>query len=420
MNTLRYCLAVALLAALGTSFALAGGYQLNEHGTKAMGMAGAFAAQASDGSAIYFNPAGLGFQQGIKALVGVTPIFTNNRYISPGGVVTKMKKQTFLLPHGFGSYGLDNGLTFGIGVFAPYGLGTDWPTDWSGRYLAVKADLKSIYINPAIAYKINDKVSIGAGFSYVWSNVKLNRKIALALPTRPPTLLPDGNIALDGSGHGFDFSVGLLTMPAPELSIGVSYRHSVKVEYQGTATFTNMTSLASLFPGGTGKTTLTFPNNVFVGVCVRPIDRLTVEADLQYVEWLKYDTLKIDIPVGPTAPAPLNRPLQGPSASPKNWDNTFILRFGAQYEFDEFAVRAGYIFDKSPQPSAVLEPMLPDADRDELTAGFGYQITKEISIDIAYQYIIFKNRQALAPENTFPGTYKAKAHLVGLSIGYAM
>jgi long-chain fatty acid transport protein len=429
MNTVRYSLVVALLVALGAHSALAGGYQLNEHGTRAMGMGGAFAAQASDGSAIFFNPAGLAFQQGFRALIGVTPILPTNKYESPSGTLTKMKKQTFFLPHAYASYGLDNGLTFGVGFYAPYGLGTEWPADWAGRYLAVKTDLKSFYVNPTIAYKINDKFAIGAGCSYVFSNVKLRRKIQLALPTVPPTLLPDGQIDLDGNGHGFDFSVGILTKPVPELSVGVSYRHSVKIDYDGDATFSDLKAYPTpygtlnfpmLFPGGKGKTTITFPNNAFVGVCLQPLNNLTLEADFQYIEWLKYDTLKIDLPLGPTQPPLINRPLQGPVASAKDWDNTFIIRFGGEYELDKIAIRAGYIFDKSPQPSKALEPMLPDADRHEFTAGFGYQISQEFSVDVAYQIILFKDRSVGMPENIFPGTYKSTAHLFGLSLGYAM
>jgi long-chain fatty acid transport protein len=331
-----------------------------------------------------------------------------------------MKKQTFFLPHAYGSYALDNGLTFGVGFYAPYGLGTEWPSTYSGRYLAVKTDLKSFYFNPSVAYKVNDKFSIGIGGSYVWSKVTLNRKVQLVRPGIPPTVLPDGSIDLDGTGHGFDFSAGILTKPTPELSIGASYRHSVKIDYTGNAVFSNMGSYASLFPGGVGKTRITFPNNIFVGVGLQPTTNLTLEMDFQYIEWSKYDTLKIDMPVGPTAPAPISRPLQGPSSSPKNWDNTFIIRLGGEYQLDKLALRAGYIFDKSPQPDQAVEPMLPDADRNEITAGLGYELSKEISIDVAYQIIFFHDRTVGLPANTFPGLYKATAHLFGLSLGYTM
>lgn len=418
MNMVRYCIAVALILALGSSFTFGGGYQLNEHGTKAMAMGGAFAAQASDGSAMFFNPAGLAFQKGLRVMVGVTPIFPTNTFSSPTVAEVKMVKQSFFLPHAYGSYSLDNGITFGLGFNAPYGLGTEWPSTWAGRYLAVKTDLKSYHINPTLAYKISDRFAIGAGFTYVFSDVKLSRKIALALPTRPPTILPDGSITLDAKGHGVSFDVGILTKASDELSVGVSYRHSTKIEYDGTASFTDMSALSSLFPGGTGKTTLRFPNNAFAGIAYQITPKLTLEVDLQYIEWSTYDTLKIEIPVGPSAGPPLNRPLQGPSASPKNWDNTYMIRVGGQYQLDKLALRAGFVFDKTPQPNSVVEPLLPDASRNEITAGFGYELSPEFTVDVAYQVIFFRNRTLSAAENSFPGTYTSTAHLFGLSLGY--
>ena len=418
MNTVRNCMFVALLLAFGTYFTLAGGFQLNEHGTKAMAMGGAFVAQASDGSAMFFNPAGLAFQGGFRALVGVTPIMPSNKFSSTTITETKMASQVFFLPHVFASYGLDNGLAFGVAFYAPYGLGTEWPADWGGRYLAVKTDLKSYYINPTIAYKISEQVALGVGVSYVFSDVKLNQKLRLALPTVPPTLLPDGNISLDGDGHGIEFDAGVLVKPTPELSIGASYRHSNKIDLEGTAAFTNMGPLASLFPGGTGSTSITFPNNIFGGLAYQATPELILEADFQYIMWSTYDTLKITIPNGP--PGPTGQPLQRSSASGKDWENTFMIRFGGQYQLEKVALRAGVIYDKTPQPNKTVEPMLPDANRIEFTVGLGYQLTKELSVDAAYQIILFQERTVSLAENVFPGTYKAMANLFGLSLGYTM
>lgn len=418
MTLVRYCVAVALLVALGNSYALASGFQLNEHGTKAMAMGGAFVAQASDGSAMFFNPAGLAFQQGFHALVGVTPIMPSTNFSSATIAETKMVKQTFFLPHAYISYGLANGLAFGAAFYAPYGLGTEWPSTWGGRYLAVKTDLKTYYINPTIAIRITDDVAIGVGFSYVKSNVKLSRKIQLALPTTPPTLLPDGNIDLDGDGHGYEFDAGILVKATEKISFGASYRHSNKIDYEGTATFSNMGALASFFPGGVGKTTITIPNNIFAGVAYQVTPEFLLEADMQYVVWSKYDTLKIDIPIGPLGPA--RRPLQGPSAAPKNWHDSFLMRLGGQYQFEKVALRAGFIYDQTPQPDKTLEPMLPDANRYEATIGLGYELTKGLTVDVAYQFILFQNRTAYVPINPFPGTYKNTANLFGLSLGYGL
>jgi len=441
MGFAQRCVAVLLALSFGVTVAVAGGFQVNEHGAKGMGMSGAFVAQANDGSAIFYNPAGLGFQKGLRILLGGTMISPRTSYTSTAGTLTDMVAQNFLIPNGYVTYGLDNGLSFGVGVFVPYGLGTEWPWDWQGQRLAVKTDLNTMYISPAIAYKFHETFSVGVGFSYIFGNVKLSRRVGVSgmpvigmpLPASgyDPT---DGSVELDGDGSGFDFSAGFLWKPSPEFSMGASYRHSAEIDYEGDAVFVAPpveqlvppvrplfpTGLQPYFPGGTGKTTITNPNNLWIGAAITPIPALTVELDAQWVFWKVYDTLKIDIPVGPTAPAPISRPLQGPSVSPKDWGDALIMRLGAEYRFTAISLRAGVIYDLGPQPDKSVEPLLPDTDRFEATVGIGWQFAKHWHVDAAYQLILGMDRTVTAPTNSFPGTYETTANLFGLSIGYSM
>ena len=318
---------------------------------------------------------------------------------------------------------MDNGLTFGLGFYVPFGLGTEWPSDWPGRYAAVKADLQSYFINPTIAYKVSDQFSLGVGVSYVISSVSLAQNVPLA-----PLPLPDGSLKLEADGNAINFNAGLLFKPTPQLSIGASYRHSTKVDYEGTAVFSNMGPLAIFFPGGTGATTIEFPNNIFAGIALQATPELILEADFQYIMWSTYDTLKINIPVGPSTPPPpagTGGPLQGPVALGRDWENTFMIRVGGEYQLEKLALRAGFIYDKTPQPDKSVEPLVPDANRTEFTVGLGYKITQNIAVDVAYQLILSGDRDAapatsgsLAPLSG--GVYKSTAHLFGLSLGYTM
>ena len=423
MSAFRYFLTAVVVLLVASGAAFGGGFQINEHGTRAMGMGGAFSAQASDGSAMFFNPAGLAFQPGFRALAGVTLIAPMTSYTSATGTKTDMNSQIFFPPHAFVSYGLDNGVTFGVGFYVPFGLGTEWPTDWAGRYAAVKADLQSYFINPTIAYKVSDEFSIGVGVSYVISNVSLKQNVPLA-----PLPLPDGSLKLEADGNAVNFNAGVLYKPTPQLSIGASYRHSTKVDYEGTAEFSSMGPLAGLFPGGTGTTTIEFPNNIFAGIALQATPELILEVDFQYIMWSTYDTLKIGIPVGPPSPQPplgTGAPLQGPQTLPRDWENTFMIRVGGEYQLQKLALRAGFIYDKTPQPAKSVEPLVPDANRIEFTVGLGYAITENITIDAAYQLILSSDRDA-APATSGSlaflagGTYKSTAHLFGLSLGYTM
>lgn len=427
MGPVRRTMLVVCVALVWTSAVFASGFQINEHGAKAMGMGGAFVAQASDPSAIFFNPAGLGFRKGFSAMLGATLIMPTTTHTSPSGVPTDMVSQVFYPPNAYVTYGTDK-WSFGLGFFAPYGLGTEWPTDWSGQRYAVKADLQTFYINPAVAFRPMESLSIGVGFSYIFSNVALRQRVG-ATPTINPAV-PDGTVDLDADGTSWDFSVGILYEPSKEWSIGASYRKSAEIDFEGTATFTNMPTLptplpppnnliplAPFFPGGTGKTTIELPSQAWIGVAVTPFSAFTLEADFQWTQWSTYDELVIDIPPGPVFPL-TGRPLQGPTTSVKDWYDSFIARLGGEYRWEKVALRLGVVYDMAPQPDKSAEPLLPDADRWEGSIGLGYKFSEKLAVDVAYQFIMFKDRTLTTPPTPFPGTYESSASLFGLDLVY--
>ncbi len=422
MSISRFFGMCVLLAAFAVDASFASGFQLNEHGARAMGQGGAFAARASDLSAMYFNPAGLTYQQGFGAYVGGTIILPRTSFTSTAGKLTDMVSQTFVIPSIYIGYGMENGLSFGVGFSAPFGLGTEWPAGWDGMFEAVKTDLQNLAINPTIAYKVSDQFMIGAGMSYTFSTVKLAYNFGTYSSLAPPTpAATPGNVALEADGNGVSFNAGVIVKPTPALSIGASYRHSTKIDYEGTAAFTNAQALAGFFPGGTGKTTITTPNQFFVGIAYDVSRDFTLEADYQWIGWSTYDSLGIILPSGPTFPL-TGRPLQASSTSPKNWTDTYMIRAGGEYRYGDLAFRLGFIYDASGQPSKTVEPMLPDANRMEGTVGLGYKFLGNWSIDVAYQIILFKDRTITGPTtgdlNEFPGLYKSTANLFGLNIGY--
>lgn len=430
--SLTRTIAVLVVLMVCGSIVFAGGYQINEHGARSLAMGGAFAAQASDGAAIFFNPAGLAFQKGFKVYLGTTLIMPSGTFKS-GAKETKMVDQTFTPINVYATYALDNGLTFGIGVYNPYGLGTEWPTDWDGQQMAVKTDLQTFYINPTVAYKVSDKLSVGVGFSYVTGKVTLAQRVPTlqALPGTPAT--KDGTVNLDGTGNATNFNLGILYKATDALSIGLSYRSETKIEFEGTAKFTDMAALAgpvpaNFFPGGTGKTTLPMPSNIIVGVAYKVTKDFTIEADYQHVGWKAYDQLKLDIPVGPSvtlAPGMTIGPLQGPSTLVKNWEDGYLIRVGGEYKLDKLALRAGFIYDKTPQPDAVVEPMLPDANRMEVTVGLGYQFSESVAAHVGYQIISFADRDgklsrrtAVTAPTVISGTYSNSANLLAFNLEF--
>ena len=418
---MRKVLTICLVILIPAAWLFAAGYQIGEHGARAQGMGSAFVAQASDASAVYFNAAGLGFNTGWNILAGATLIAPKVDFTGPTPSTEKsdLVSQTFYPPHAYVTYGMESGLAFGIGLYAPYGLGTEWEEDWPGRYLGVKTDLQALYINPTIAYRFSPKLSAGAGFSYIMGDVSLTRKMNIN-----PAQLPDWDMKLEGDGTAFTFNVGLLYKATEKLSLGLSYRHLAEIEFEGDATFEGVPNvplpsppyppgltLPDLFPNQTGKTTLPMPGDLKAGAAYAINEKLTVEADLEYVFWGTYDSLVVEFDEGVAG--------ETGSSEAKEYDNSILIRLGGEYKLDKLALRAGFVYDQSPVPDSSLEPTLPDSDRLEFIIGLGYKFSEKVWVDGAYQYIMGSERTVADPPNDFPGTYNSTANLFGLSLGLA-
>lgn len=404
--------ATFVVLVLCASMAVAGGFQINEHGARATGMGGAFVARALDGSAIFFNAAGLGFQKGFNVLAGTTLIFPSTTFTATStGTDYPMTSQIFYPSNLYATYALDEQWVFGLGVYSPYGLGTEWDKDWVGRHFAVKTDLQTFYINPTAAYKVNDQLSFGAGVSIVLGSAKIKYRVQPI-----PTI--DGTASLEGTGNGISFNVGAIYKPMEKLSIGAAYRSLVKIEFSGTATFTDMAALQSFFPGGDGSVTLPMPSILQAGAAYDISPALTVEADLQYTGWSSYDELAVTLADGPVSPYGILQKSQPPAV--KKWEDVFMLRVGGEYKLDDkVSLRAGYIRDMTPQPPSKIEPMIPDANRNDITVGGGYQFNENLHVDASFMMVLFEDRTAKATSKMSPpGTYKSSASLVSVNLGY--
>jgi len=400
------CLCVAAILASATAFA--GGFQLNELGSRAMAQGGAFAARASDPSAIYFNPAGLGFQSQAELYLGTTFIMPQVSFYGPVADAndpaisneTKMTKQTFTPISLYGTYPVANNITVGIGVTNPYGLGTEWPSTWVGKYITTRVDLASFFYTPTVAYRVSDKLSIGAGLNIVTGTVKLEQE--------ENVINTDTKVSIDMNAKtAYGFNVGVLYKFTPELSAGVSYRSSVKLNAAGNVSFRPQMPVVNVIDDDV-TSSLTLPATGFAGLAYKVSANLTVEADYQYIGWSSYKQLEIDFKNDPTKNV----------ISPKDYSDTYIIRVGGEYTMDALKIRAGYLYDHSPVASAYVDPILPDANRNGVNVGLGYQFTKNISADVSYMFLKFDQRQASNTVTNFDGTYNAMANLIGVSLGY--
>lgn len=406
---------IVLVLAANVSFA--GGFQINEHGAKAMAMAGAFTGLANDPSAIFFNGAGLTQLEGTQLLAGVTLISPAASFRGPSPAITEYSVQdkifhpiNFYLTHQF-----DENWFVGLGINNPYGLGTKWDDDWVGRYLALDTEIRTFYFSPTVAYKVNENLSLSVGFVFAYGDVKI---------IRYANLFPfDGEIKvnLEGDGTSVGFNAGVLFKPSDFLQLGLSFRSNNTFNFEGEATSTGPAALSASYPKGDIAAELTTPMNVTLGAALFPMKELTITADFQYVGWSSYDKLAVDF----------KDPATSDLSAVRDYENTFIARLGGEYKLSSsFALRGGLFYDNNPVKDQYVEPTLPDSDRLGFNIGLGYKLTDDLAIDLAYLFLRFSEREITdSKENysgisganaPFNGVYNSSAHLFGINFSYSL
>ncbi|HVO76277.1 MAG TPA: OmpP1/FadL family transporter [Ignavibacteriaceae bacterium] len=418
---MKKILLITVLAAL-YNLTMAGGFQINEQGAKALAMANAFTGIANNPTAIFFNPAGITQLQGTHFTAGLSLIAPTTKFTGPSPATTEweMEKQVFTPFDVYITHQFDENWYVGLSVNNQYGLGTKWPDDWAGNQLAVDTRINSFFFTPVVAYKFSDQFSLSAGAVIAYADVKI-----INHTVHPLTLQPTVEITLKGNKLGYGFNAGLMYKPVEQLKLGLSYRSEVKFDFDGTATsnpagFTHpLLQVYIPFPNGDITAPLTTPQNITFGIGITPTPELTLGADFQYVGWSSYDKLEITFKtydLSPTTPG-----VQNVRSAERNYKNTFIIRGGAEYKTsDAFALRAGVYFDKNPVKTEYVEPILPDANRIGLNVGFGYMFTEKFGVDFGYLLLLFADRKVTGSEFGFNGTYKNMSHIFALDLSYSL
>lgn len=455
--SLLFAGAVSLVAAAPA--ALAQGFGVYEHNTCAMGRAGVAAAMpCADGSAIFFSPAGLAGLAGNHLSIGVTAIaaqggftddFLNHR--------TDLDNPVIPVPNAYFTHQFNDKVTAGIGVYAPYGLETKWPTaGFTGRFLGYNTNVRSIYIQPTVGYQVSPKLKVGIGVAYITSTLKLRQRADLSTQVIPPTLavpagLPAGttfgqvgvpsgtdfaDATLDASGSGIAVNFGAIWKLSDRVSIGGHWLTRKQIKYDGDATFDQIPTGLVLpvaigpLPAGTPvdnvlggnfasgaplsngavSTSIMMPPQGSLGFAYKVSNDWTFMADYHYVVWGWFNTVDIDFANAATPDLALH---------PQNKD-THGFRFGTEYAYSpKVQLRGGYLYHTGASPDQFITPLLPEGPRNEFTIGAGIALSPKLHADLGYQYIKQNDRRGtvnLAAGNT--GLYQFSAHLFGFGAAY--
>ena len=453
------CLCGIALGA-GHGVACAAGFQLFEQ--NASGLGNAYAGQvarADDASAIYFNPAGLAYIPG-RQLVGSLDLlktsseFNNTASCPPfagAGVGTTAcpAPAIALLGHPPGNDGGNAGdwgavpsfylsweavpkqVWLGIGLNAPFGLKTEWDDGWIGRFHAVESEVKTVNINPTVAWKINEMVSVGGGFSAQWldttlSNAVSYRAVALASGVGPliaaTPLGAEGLATVKGDDWGWGWNIGMMFNLQPATRLGISYRSTIKYDVEGDVRFDNRPAAMGAVPqvaNGDVKARIKLPDTWSVGVSHQLNPKVELLADYTWTGWDSIQDLVIKRSSGPLSGQTL-------TSTSLHFENTWRIGIGGNYLLnDVWKLRAGFAYDNGNTSDEFRTPRLPDSDRLWFALGAQWTLAPNTVLDFGYVYIHVKDVDSrlpnqetatTAPRGSLVGNYDADVHVLGAQV----
>jgi len=434
LSILAVFIIIAMMAFATVSFGA--GFQVPEQGGAAMGMAEAFVGKADDLSAIHHNPAGLTQLKGTHIYFGLAGISPKATYTRTGFDGEDTKDD--LIPVPLLAFSTDFGgrlenIVVAFAVNVPFGLRDEYDADGAQRYITTNISLQDIYIGPYVGWQITPKISIGGGVQYVYSSAEIGTKVnyggaiyqmlaSQGSPLANPALNEnpdyDGVMEVkDATAHNIAGNLGVLVKAMDNLRVGLSWKSGVDVNLEGDVTLTipaavtQLTGFQSLETKA--ETTISLAQVFRVGVAYQPTEKLTIVTDLDWINWGAFEDYDFDFKD--------ETPYLRDSPKPRDWEDTFAFRLGAEYWLaDQYAIRAGYIFDQSPIPDKSLGPELPTGDRQAITVGFGYK-RNNLSIDLSYNRLFVEDRsvdESIRDPQPL-GDYESSANIFGISIGYA-
>lgn len=395
----------AIIAVCGLNV-YAEGYQVNMQSQKQTGMGHTGAGQCLGATSIHFNPGAMAFMPGkFDFSLGMSGVFSKNKF--EGTLETFESDNPMGTPLFFyGAMQISDKLATGIGVTSPYGNSLKWGDTWQGRYLIQDISLQAIFVNPTLAYRLTDKMSVGAGLVVGFGSVDLNRAVSL---TKINPALPDGQVNLNGSTTSYGFTAGLFYQLSEKFSAGVSYRSKVLMEIEGgDAKFTVPDPVADYFPNGNKfNAELPMPANLTFGLGWQAGEKWFLAFDLQTVKWSAYESLDFDFELTPN----LN------SEMPKKFKNTMIYRMGVTYSAtSSLVLRTGVYYDETPIKDEYLTPETPGTNKIGASLGISWLVNDKLSLDASLLHIVGEERMSKFP--LLPGTYNTTAWLPGLGVSY--
>jgi long-chain fatty acid transport protein len=370
----------------------AAGFALIEQ--SASGMGNAFAggsAIAEDASTIFFNPAGMTYIQGTQAAAALHLIRPSSEF--SGTIVGTGKAggnggdagDLAFVPNTYFKMDLTDSIKLGVGLSAPFGLKTEYDSTWKGRFQAVKSELKTININPAIAFKVNDQLSLGAGVSAMWAQATLTSAVNLGVGG-------ESTVKIKGDDWGFGLNLGAIYQFTPDTRLGIAYRSKVDQHLEGNSVspFTGLNAVPNRTLNTPVTADVSLPENFSVSAFSKLNDTWDLMGDVTWTRWSRFKSLDIIRTNGTVL-----------LATPENWENTMRYSVGVNYHYsDAIKLRAGLAYDEEAIKDEFRTARIPGNDRKWLSLGASYQMSPASKFDAGYSHLFISD--ASIDDNQIP------------------
>ena len=408
---MKKLLITAVLCGLLTDLSYGAGFALYEFSGRSTAMGGAVMANKAEAASLATNPALITELEGTNTQVGTTVVTAHAR-TTVAGSTRSLEHDTWSLPNFYVTHKWSDDVSLGLGAFSRYGLGgtyRNWNT-WVGSNLAYKVELETFSFTPTIAIKANDELSVAMGLEAM--TIDFTQNSVGGSPAQP--------YEIHGTGVSWGGNFSLIYRPqwAEKWSVGAMYRSKVKQNLAGyihTATGgTIMQGTQEIVRNSDADGAINLPDSLATGLSFQATDNWVLEAGIIGTFWSSYDQILIEYESLELAPTIHNKKL---------YKDTYRLNFGTEYMLTPvWALRGGYVFDKSPINHKAMDTLVPVDDRHIVSVGFGYK-GETWSADFAYAHIFGRDLSGTASEQyrNLPMKYSGgRSDMFALTIGYKL
>lgn len=400
---------------VAVSTAFAAGFQLTEQSSLGLGRAYAGAGIVGDDlSAVHYNPAGMTLLEGTRFQAGTTWISINADYNGNDGDSENGRLKGQMIPAGYVTHQVNDKIWLGFAMTVPFGMGTEYDRNWSQNQRGTSSKIYTFDMNPNIAYKVSDFISVGAGVSVQYAKAKLGMGMGSI-----PGMGDIGHAKLEADSWDWGYNLGLMVSPTDKLRFGLAYRSAITHDADGHTNLTNSDLLklatAQLTNGlmtmdsitVNSSASLKTPDTVMLTSTWEASDKLRLSGLIRWANWSNFKTLKIhnsssiDI-TGALGGLIENIPPQMlPEVMDKvgqlsetrienDWQDTWLFSIGADYKINsDFTVRGGIAYETSPiDKQDTRMAVIPDTDRLWLSLGASWYATKDLQFDMGATYLM--------------------------------